>query len=90
MDTGETHKPPPYFLVWVVLFVLTVLEVFYAFAPISKVVIAVGLIVMALWKALLVALYYMHLRWEPKRMWVLAASPIPLIFILLVVVLNEF
>jgi cytochrome c oxidase subunit 4 len=90
MDTGETHKPPPYVLVWVVLFVLTVLEVLYAFAPISKVVIAVGLIVMALWKALLVALYYMHLRWEPKRMWVLAASPIPLIFILLVVVLNEF
>jgi caa(3)-type oxidase subunit IV len=45
---------------------------------------------MAIWKALLVALYYMHLRWEPKRLWVMAASPIPLIFILLVVVLKEF
>jgi cytochrome c oxidase subunit 4 len=90
MDTGETHKPPPYFLVWGVLFVLTVLEVFYAFTPLPKVVIAVGLIAMALWKALLVALYYMHLRFEPKRLWLLAASPIPLILILLVVVLKEY
>jgi cytochrome c oxidase subunit 4 len=90
METTAEHKDPPYFLVWGVLFVLTVFEVFYAFAPIAKVWIAVGLIAMAIWKALLVALYYMHLRWEPKRLWVMAASPIPLIFILLVVILKEF
>lgn len=91
METAEhtEHKQPPYFLVWGVLFVLTILEVFYAFLDIPKFWIAVGLIIMALWKALLVALYYMHLRFEPKRLWVLAASPIPLILILLAVTLNE-
>lgn len=90
MDTAETHKPPPYFLVWGVLFVLTVFEVFYAFSPLSRVIVAVGLILMAIWKALLVALYYMHLRFEPKRLWILAAAPLPLIMILLVVVLKEY
>jgi cytochrome c oxidase subunit 4 len=76
-------------LVWGVLFVLTMMEVFYAFMDIPKVYIAVGLIIMAVWKALLVALYYMHLRFEPKRLWVLAASPLPLVVILLTFVLFE-
>jgi len=37
-----------------------------------------------------VALYYMHLRFEPRRMWILAVSPLPLAVILLVVGLTEF
>jgi cytochrome c oxidase subunit 4 len=76
-------------LVWGVLAALTVMEVFYAFLDIPKVYLAVGLIMMAIWKALLVALYYMHLRFEPRRLWVLAASPLPLVAILLVFVLQE-
>lgn len=90
MATGEDHKAPPYMLVFVVLAVFTILEVLFAFTPVSTVVKAVGLIGMALFKALLVALYYMHLRFEPKRLWLLVASPIPLIMILLVVVLKEY
>ncbi len=91
MDTGEDHKAPPYMLVFVVLAVLTVLEVLFALAPgLSRVMVGTGLMVMALFKALLVALYYMHLRFEPKRLWLLVASPIPLIMILLVVVLKEY
>jgi len=89
METEARHKHPPYMLVWGVLFVLTMVEVFYAFMDIPKVYIAVGLIIMAVWKALLVALYYMHLRFEPKRLWVLAASPLPLVVILLTFVLFE-
>jgi len=87
---AATHNHPPYMIVWAVLFVLTMGEVFYAFLELPKVWLAVGLIVMALWKAALVALYYMHLRFEPRRMWVLAASPLPLAVILVLVVLQEF
>ena len=87
---SETHKPPPYIMVWVVLLVLTLGELFYAFLAIPKFWLAVGLIVMAVWKAVLVALYCMHLRFEPKRMWVLAITPIPLALILVLVVLQEF
>lgn len=84
------HHDPPYILIWVVLLVLTLAEVGYAFLSLPQFWLAFGLIVMALWKAALVALYYMHLRWEPQRLWVLAASPLPLVVILIVAVLTEF
>ena len=44
---------------------------------------------MAFYKAYMVAVYYMHLKWEPKRLWLMVAAPIPLIMILIFVVLNE-
>ncbi len=87
---SEDHKPSPYMLVWGILFVLTIGELFYAFMELPKFWLAVGLIIMAVWKALLVAFYYMHLRFEPKRLWVLAASPLPLAVILIIVVIQEF
>jgi cytochrome c oxidase subunit 4 len=86
----EEHSDPPYILIWGVLLILTLAEVGYAFLALPKFWLALGLIVMAIWKALLVALYYMHLRWEPKRLWVLAASPLPLIAILILAVITEF
>jgi cytochrome c oxidase subunit 4 len=88
--TGEHAKHPPYMLVFGVLFVLTVVEVLFAFTSLPKVWIALGLVAMAIWKAMLVALYYMHLRFEPKRLWLLAVSPLPLAIILVVVVIQEF
>ena len=90
MTTGEDHKASPYMLIWGVLAVLTVLEVLFAFTSLPKFWLAVGLILMAVWKAVLVALYYMHLRFEPRRLWILAASPIPLAIILVIVVIQEF
>ncbi len=90
METTE-KKQPPYYLIWVVLFVLTVLEVFVAsksFLP--RNVLILVLVGLALWKALLVAMYYMHLRWERARLIILAAVPIPLAFILVLAVLTEF
>lgn len=89
MESEAQHKKPPYMLVWGVLFALTIGEVFYAFLDVPKIYIVVGLILMAVWKAFLVAMYYMHLRFEPKRMWVLAAVPLPIIAILFLFVLNE-
>ena len=84
------HKEPPYMMVWVILLVLTIGELFYAFLDLPKIWLAVGLIAMAVWKAVMVALYYMHLRFEPKRMWVLAIVPLPLAAILVLVVIQEF
>ena len=87
---ADAHPHPRYILIWVILLVLTLAEVGYAFMDLPKIVLAIGLIGMAVWKALLVALYYMHLRYEPRRMWLLAASPLPLAVILVVVVLTEY
>ena len=87
---ADAQPHPRYILIWVILLVLTLAEVGYAFMDLPKIVLAIGLIGMAVWKALLVALYYMHLRYEPRRMWILAASPLPLAVILVVAVLTEF
>ncbi|MDX1566416.1 MAG: cytochrome C oxidase subunit IV family protein [Longimicrobiales bacterium] len=89
-ESGVEHSDPPYFLVWGILFVLTMAEVGYAFLPLPQFWLAFGLIVMAIWKALLVALYYMHLRFEPRRLWVLVTAPLPLAVILVIAVITEF
>ena len=86
----EEHPQPRYILIWVVLLVLTMAEVGYAFMDLPKVWLATGLVIMALWKALLVAMYFMHLRYEPRRLWVLAASPLPLAVLLVLAVITEF
>ena len=86
----DEHAEPPYFLIWGVLLILTLAEVGYAFLDLPRFWLAFGLIVMAIWKALLVALYFMHLRFEPRRLWVLAASPLPLVAILILAVLSEY
>ena len=93
---AEAHGQPhgaPYILIWVVLLVLTLAEVGYSYAfqhTLPKTVYIVGLLLMAVWKAVLVALYYMHLRWEPRRLWILTVAPLPLIAILILTVLVEY
>jgi cytochrome c oxidase subunit IV len=84
------HPHPNYVGIWVVLAVLTVLELFVAFLPWSKAAIIFTLIALAVWKAVLVALYYMHLKFEPNRLKILAAAPLPLAVILVWVVTREY
>ena len=88
----QEHGHPPYILIWVVLLVLTLAEVGMSLymTNIPKVWLAVGLVFMAVWKAVLVAMYYMHLRYEPARLWILAISPLPLAVILVLAVITEF
>lgn len=89
-EHGAGHKAPNYYLIWLVLAVLTMAEVGVAFiSSIPKTILAIILVAMAIWKAVLVALYYMHLRFEPKRLWIITAAPLPLAVILVVIVLAE-
>ena len=86
----QEHAHPRYILIWFILLVLTLAEVGYAFMDLPKIMLAVGLVLMAVWKAVLVAMYYMHLRYEPRRLWVLAVSPLPLAVLLVLAVITEF
>ena len=81
---------PNYIAVFIGLAVLTAIELGVAFLPWSKMTIVIILIALAVWKALLVALYYMHLRFEPNRLRILAAAPLPLAVILVVAVIMEY
>ena len=89
-EHAEEHKAPNYMLIWLYLFILTVVEVGVAFLPIAKVLIVLSLLVMAFWKALLVALYYMHMKWEPNRLRLVALAPLPAVAIMIVVILMEY
>ena len=85
----ERHKRPNYVGIWVGLGALTALELTIAFLPWSKTILILLLIALAVWKALLVALYYMHLRFEQKRLRLLAIAPLPFCIIFVTAVLQE-
>ena len=84
------HPKPNYMGVFVILGVLTAIEVGIAFIGLSRTFTIIALLVLAVWKAVLVALYYMHLRYEPRPLHLLVIAPFPLVVILLVAVLTEF
>jgi cytochrome c oxidase subunit 4 len=84
------HAHPNYIGIWVALAVLTGVELGVAFLPFSKTIIILLLVGLAFWKAALVALYYMHLRFEPNRLRILAIAPLPLIVILVSAVIMEY
>jgi cytochrome c oxidase subunit 4 len=85
-----SHAHPNYVLIWVFLAVLTALELTVAFLPWSKTAIILILVGMAFYKAALVGLYYMHLRFEPNRLRILAIAPLPLFAVLVCAVITEF
>tara|TARA_B100001750_G_scaffold86042_1_gene67908 strand:- start:347 stop:646 length:300 start_codon:yes stop_codon:yes gene_type:complete len=89
---SEDHKHPNYMLIWVVLLVLTVLEVAVAFFPqwfpggglgiiISTIALLLG---MAFVKAGLVAWYFMHLKFEQKNFVLIVSFPLVLACVLVI------
>lgn len=93
--TAVTHaggaSTKAYFVVFGTLAVLTVIEVAIPlYLHFSKRLQIILLVFLALWKALLVALYYMHLRYEPRRLKWMVIAPLPLAVILVMAVLTEF
>jgi len=87
-NTDKAH--PPYMMIWGVLAVLMFAKVGVSLVGMPQWLSITLLVTISLVSALLVALYYMHLKFEQKRVWVLAAIPIPLIIILILVVIQEF
>lgn len=72
----QTHPRPNYGGVFVSLFVLTVFEIIVANLPIPKLPIVLGLVGLAILKASLVAMFYMHLRFEKILLAVVAVAPL--------------
>ncbi len=72
----NAHKEhPKYMRIFWILLALTVAEVAVVYMPLPKIVIALLLIGMACSKALYVALYFMHLKFEKKTLMVIALTP---------------
>ena len=88
META--HKRPNYILIWVYLALLTAAELGLAFQlPISRNWKLVLLLFLAVWKALLVALFFMHLKFERWNLRIMALIPIPLALIFMAAAMSE-
>ncbi|HVR74234.1 MAG TPA: cytochrome C oxidase subunit IV family protein [Planctomycetota bacterium] len=85
----EGHKHPNYIGIWVVLIILTVVELLVAQLPHwmegtqnilrTTIILLVGL---ALAKAALVGLYFMHLRFERRTFVLIVTAPLVLALVL--------
>ena len=90
MTEAKRHRPN-YIVIFVMLALLTVVELAVAFLTVfSKEVLILLLIGLAVWKALLVALYFMHLRFETNRVRILVIAPLPLAVIMVMAVITEY
>ena len=73
---AEHHRAPNYWAVWIWLAVLTILEVGVTLIPeLAIIVKALLLVALAVGKALLVALYFMHLRFETRTLGAIVLTP---------------
>jgi cytochrome c oxidase subunit IV len=83
------HKHPNYMAIFYYLAILTAIELGVIFLPISKFVIAVLLCVFAVWKAALVAMYFMHLKIETRTLGLIAITPLVIATLLVFVLLPD-
>lgn len=88
MIPGEETRPN-YFLVWVWLVILVVVSI-AASMLLPKSVALVLIFAAATMKALLVALNYMHLKYEKPLLYVLAIVPVLIVIVLLFALLPDF
>jgi cytochrome c oxidase subunit 4 len=90
MAMAETgHKHPNYMAIFWYLAVLTVVEIAVIYMPLSKFTIGVLLCALALTKAALVAMYFMHLRFEAKTLGWIAVTPLAIATLLVFVLLPD-
>ena len=82
MDAAE-HKAPNYIAVWAGLAVLTVVEVAVVYLHLPRRLMVISLVFLALWKAMLVAMYFMHLKFERRTLGLIALAP-PLLLVMFV------
>ena len=83
------HKHPNYMAIFWYLAILTVIELAVIYMPLSKFTIGILLCVLALTKAVLVAMYFMHLRFETRTLGWIAVTPLAIATLLIFVLLPD-
>jgi cytochrome c oxidase subunit IV len=86
---AQAHKQPNYIAIFWWLLALTILEVSVIFMPLARLLIAILLVGMALSKASLVAMYFMHLKFERRTLGLIAVTPILLCVLLVFALLPD-
>jgi cytochrome c oxidase subunit 4 len=83
------HKHPNYMAIFWYLAILTIVELGVIYMPLAKFTIGVLLCSLALGKAALVAMYFMHLKFEAKTLGWIAVTPLAIATLLVFVLLPD-
>jgi cytochrome c oxidase subunit IV len=85
----QAHAEPNYIGVFIWLAVLTAVEVVAVYMPLTRLALAAILVILAFTKAALVALYFMHLKFERRTMLLVALTPIILCVFLMFMLIPD-
>jgi len=83
------HAEPNYMNIFWALAALTVIEIVVVYLPLSRLVIGFLLVALAGTKASLVALYFMHLKFERSTLGIIALTPLLLCVFLIFMLLPD-
>jgi cytochrome c oxidase subunit 4 len=83
------HTEPNYIGVFWWLLALTILEIAVIYVPMARLIVVILLIGLALSKAVLVAMYFMHLKFERVTLGVIAITPLILCVFLILMLLPD-
>ncbi|HEX3175141.1 MAG TPA: cytochrome C oxidase subunit IV family protein [Methylomirabilota bacterium] len=83
------HKHPNYMAIFWYLAILTVIEIIVVFLPFGKFTNGVLLCALAVTKAAMVAMYFMHLRFETRTLGMIAVTPLAIATLLVFVLLPD-
>ena len=94
MESNRAHAEPhitgylTYFFVWLALTVLTLITIWVSYIDFGVLNIIVALSIASV-KASLVALFFMHLKYEDTMTWVFALYPLGLLALLIGLTISD-
>ena len=83
------HKHPNYMAIFWLLAVLTVVEIGVVFLPFGKMVNGTLLTALAVGKAAMVAMYFMHLKFETRTLGLIALTPLAIATLLVFIIMPD-
>jgi caa(3)-type oxidase subunit IV len=86
---STAHSHPNYLRIFWILLILTIIEVGITYLGLPKMLLAALLVTLAVWKAALVAMHFMHLKFEKKTLTIVALAPFVLCVFLILMLLPD-
>ena len=86
---ATAHTEPNYIGVFWWLLALTIIEIAVIYMPIARLIIVILLVGLALSKAVLVAMYFMHLKFERLTLGAIALTPLILCTFLILMLFPD-
>jgi caa(3)-type oxidase subunit IV len=87
--SSTAHSASAYIKIFYILLVLTIIEVAIVYLGLPEMLLVVLLVGFAVWKATLVAMHFMHLKFEKKTLAVIALAPFVLCVFLILMLMPD-